>query len=135
MNYPKYLKYFVLILGAGGLGCWISLVQYLLEDLESGRAAFVGNAATFAISIAITTLADQILIGEEDPEESKGLTVLILVGVTLAVSCAGLLLTKTDKMPWAVVGMTAAMVCWLLVNTKNKAFLRTAKPQHLLGDK
>lgn len=135
MNHAKYFKYFLLILAVGGLGCWISLVQYIIEGINEGRTAFIGNAATFAISIAITSLADQILIGEEDPNDSQGLTVLLLVAATLGLSCLSLWVTKIDTMPWAIFGMGAAMICWLIVNKKNKAFLRVAKPNHLLGER
>ena len=122
MRLIRIVLYLLLIVGFGGLGCWISLVQYGLAPSQGLYSACIGNVATFSISVAILAFADHILLSGRIPAPTRALLLYLITLATLSASVVSMVLNHPIVLKTALGAAAGALLSWLLVNCKNPSF-------------
>ncbi len=125
--------YLLLIVLIGGLGVWISLVQYWRTPPPQTIYAFLGNLGTFSISVAVMSFADFLLMASSGYNSTRALFLLVWMAVAVVASATALVLQVPLMLGVAIGASVMALTEWVIVNINNPSFDVAANPQVTLG--
>jgi len=135
MKILRMLLYLILIVLIAGMGCWISLGQYLSLDAPRSPESFnvfLGNLGTFAISVAVMAFADFLLMPGSVYASTKALGLYVLMALSVAAGVLSLVWHPCFIIWICVGGLSIAVIQWFMVNLDNPSF---ENPAGIIGGK
>lgn len=118
--HKRRLIYLVLIIGIGGIGCWIAAAQHFLRPSDFSGYSFCDNLATFSISLAVMAFADYLVISQDRFQPTAALCRLACTALAVVAGVVPLVLKQGLGVASAWLSFAAAMLVWWLVHTSNQ---------------
>lgn len=137
---PTYVFYFMLSMGIGAVGVWISLIEsatiYANEmETTQGYANVFQSILTFFAAVGSISCV-QVLIMEDEDKHLRGLFVLIMFLFLILAGTAAFAEPIAPRLPSPalVVGTLLAAVTWWIANWDDKKFSQANAQASLGGD-
>lgn len=135
MKFVRLFLYLALIVAIGGLGCWISLVQYRLSPEPRVISGFLGNLGTFSISVAVMAFADFLLMSGTSYSSTRALLLFVWMSLAVIASATTLVIQAPFMLGVAIAAGVMALVEWIIVNVQNPSFEdATTDPYKAMGE-
>lgn len=131
--HKRRLIYFALIVGIGGLGCWITGFQHLLNVTEMSGYSFCDNLATFSISLAVMAFADHLVISQRGFQPTDALGRFAFMALAVATGVVPLVLKQRVGVLSSWVSFALALGVWWFVHVTNQSLDDQGTPEDALG--
>lgn len=119
--HKRRVIYFALIIGIGGIGCWIAGFQHILKPTDQSGFSFCDNLATFSISLAVMAFADHLVISQENFQPTGALGRFAGTALAVVAGVVPLVLKQGVGVTFSWISFVSALIVWWLVHLANRS--------------